>query len=81
MTTYRFTLTVAGVPEIPDPMDEVTGRVLATGCDDATLTARGQTFFLGFDRAAESLGDAIGSAVKDVERAGYGVARIDVDRG
>ena len=32
-----------------------------------------------FDREAGSLGDAVGSALKDVERACYSVARVDVD--
>jgi hypothetical protein len=31
-----------------------------------------------FDREAESLGDATGAAVKDVERAGLAVARVEV---
>lgn len=87
-----FTLVLGGLPAIPDEasdkefdarmadlMDETAGRVLAVGCDDATLVARGQTFSLGFDREAESLGDAIGSAVKAVERAGFAVARVEVE--
>jgi hypothetical protein len=34
---------------------------------------------LDFDRKAESLGDAIGSAVKDIEKAGFKVARVEVE--
>ena len=60
-------------------MDVLCGRVHAAGCDDASLSARGQTFFLGFDREALSLGNAIGSAVGDVERAGLAVVRVDVE--
>src|ERR1035441_7824211 len=90
--TYSFTFTLGDIPEIPaevtdaefssrmdDAMDEITGRVLAAGCDDATLSARGQTFFLGFDREAGSLGDAIGSAVKAIEGAGFAVVGVDMD--
>jgi hypothetical protein len=33
---------------------------------------------LSFDREAGSLGDAVGSAIRDVERAGFAVARVDV---
>jgi hypothetical protein len=92
--TYCFTVTLAGVPT-PDPglddaawdermaqlLDDLTGRVLAAGLEDAGLTgvgSCGEVFSLGFDCEAESLGDAISSAVKDVERAGFAVARIDV---
>jgi hypothetical protein len=92
MTTFSFTLTIRGLPEIPaevpyeeyvrrerDLMDEATGRLLAAGCDDACFGARGSSYFLDFDREAESLGDAIGSAVKAVEAAGYQVVRVDVE--
>ncbi len=92
--TYRFTVTLAGVPT-PDPglddaawddrmarlLDDLTGRVLAAGLEDAGLTgvgSCGEVFSLGFDREAESLGDAIGSAVKGIEQAGLTVARVDV---
>ena len=92
LKTYRFTFTLGGVPEVPAGlsdvefnermdglMDELGGRVHAAGCDDASLSARGQTFFLGFDREAGSLGKAIGSAVEDVVSAGLAVARVEVD--
>jgi hypothetical protein len=32
-----------------------------------------------FAREAEDLGDAIGSAVKAVQKAGFGVAKIEID--
>ena len=92
LKTYRFTFTLGGIPAAPaglsdaefndrmdELMDELCGRVHAAGCDDASLSARGQTFFLGFDREAESLGKAIGSAVEDVVSAGLAVARVEVD--
>ena len=92
MTTYSFSLTLSGITEIPvevtdaqfntriaEVMDEICGRILAVGCDDSFLSARGQTYLLGFDREAESLADAVGSAIRDVEKAGYKVARIEVE--
>lgn len=92
LSTYGFTFTLGGIPEIPaeltdeefnermyDRMDEFCGRLLAVGCDDASLSSEGQTFFLGFDREAASLGKAIGSAIEDVERAGFSVARVEVE--
>ena len=89
--TYCLTITLAGVPtpepglddptwgaRMDDLLDHMTGRLLAAGLDDASLGSCGEVFSLDFDREADSLGDAIGSAVKDVERAGYSVARVDV---
>jgi hypothetical protein len=89
--TYLFTVTLAGVPMPPDDLtdsewsdrmavvlDELCGRVLAAGCDDSTVHSEGATVYLDFHREAETLGDAIGSAVKALEAAGYGVARVDV---
>jgi hypothetical protein len=74
--THHFTLTLQGVSEMTD---ELQGRLLEAGCDDATLWSEGETVFLDFGREAESLGDALGSAVKDVARAGFKVARIEVE--
>jgi hypothetical protein len=92
LRTYSFTLTLAGIPEIPaelafeefidqaaELMDQMCGRLLAVGCDDASLSARGEIYFLGFDREAASLGDAVGSAIRDVERAGFRVALVEIE--
>jgi hypothetical protein len=93
-TTYRFTITLAGVPT-PGPgltdaewsdrmdtlLDELTGRVLAAGLEDSGLCGNGscgEVFSLSFDREADSLGAAIGGAVADVERAGFTVAGVNV---
>jgi hypothetical protein len=53
--------------------------LIEAGCDDASLWSEGETVCLEFSRAAQSLGDAIGSAVKDVMRAGLTVARVEVE--
>ena len=73
---YRFTLALAGESEMTD---ELQGRILGAGGDDASLWSEGGTLYLSFDREAESLGKAIGSAVEDVGRAGCAVVRVDVD--
>jgi hypothetical protein len=57
---------------------EVADAVYGSGIDDALLHSEGPTLYLDFDREAGSLGDAVGSAIKDVERAGYIVARVEV---
>jgi hypothetical protein len=57
--------------------DELQGKLLEAGCNVANLWSDGETAFLDFGRAARSLGDALGSAVKDVRCAGFRVARIE----
>ena len=76
LATYHFTLTLAGVTKMTD---ELQGKLLEVGCDDASLWSEGETVLLSFDREAESLGDALGSAVKDVAHAGFSVSRVDID--
>jgi hypothetical protein len=75
---YSFLVALAGASEITDAMEDA---VLGAGCDDALLWSREGRVYLRFGREAGSLGDAIGSAVKDVERAGFAVARIEVGAG
>ncbi len=75
LKTHGFTIILAGVSELtPDLADDL----FEAGCDDATPWSRGGTVGVDFDRDAESLGDAVGSALKDVERAGLTVARVDL---
>jgi hypothetical protein len=92
--TYRFTITLAGLPT-PEPglegeawsdrmaalLDDLTGRVLAAGLEDSGLIGNGssgEVFTLDFDREADSLGAAIEAAVRDVEGAGLTVAGVNV---
>jgi hypothetical protein len=65
---------LAGVSEITAEMAEA----LFAGCDDSNPWSSEGVVSVGFDREAASLGEAIGSAIKDVERAGYTVARVEV---
>ncbi|HWE38200.1 MAG TPA: hypothetical protein VG406_16640 [Isosphaeraceae bacterium] len=76
LKTHSFSLILAGVSELTV---EIADALFEAGCDDATPASREGIVTVGFDREAESLGDAIGSAVKDVERAGYRVARVEVE--
>jgi hypothetical protein len=77
MTTFSFTLILAGVdvmtPEMADALYE-------SGCDDALVGSSAGVVMVDFDREAENLGDAISSAVKAVEKAGYKVARVEVEQ-
>ena len=75
--TYSFSLTLDGVEEMTLEMADA---LFEAGCDDGSPWSCEGTVAVAFDREAETLGDAVGSAIKDVERAGYAVARVDVGR-
>lgn len=76
MKSYSFTLTLAGVdvltPEMGDALE-------LAGCDDATSSSRNGVVSVAFDREEASLGAAIGSAVNNIEQAGYKVATVVVE--
>jgi hypothetical protein len=74
--TYDFALILTGVDEFTV---ELADRLYEAGCDDATFGTSNSVHFGRFSREAGSLGDAVGSAIRDVERAGLAVARVDVD--
>jgi hypothetical protein len=76
MRIYEFTMILSGVSELTVEMADA---LFEAGCDDASPGSRDGIVFIGFDREASSLGDAIGSAVNDVARAGFAVARIEVE--
>lgn len=76
MTVYSFTLILAGVDVLTPEMGEA---LYEAGCDDGSPGSCNGIVSVGFDREAESLGAAVGSAITDVERAGYRVARIEVE--
>lgn len=73
--TYTFTLTLAGVSELTVAMADA---LFEAGCDDATPGSSQGAVMVDFDREAGSLGEAVGSAIRDVERAGFAVARVEV---
>jgi len=72
---HEFTFTLRGVDDLTA---DVADALFEAGCDDASPHSEGTTVYLDFHREAETLGKAIESAVNDVERAGYSVARVDV---
>jgi hypothetical protein len=66
VSSHVFTLILSG----PDPTEpEVFGRLESAGCDDALLGIRGGIPFADFDRDAPTIGDAVLSAIHDVELA------------
>jgi hypothetical protein len=72
---YDFTLVLAGENELTA---DVADALYEAGCDDASVWSEGLIMYLDFHREAGSLGDAIGSAIKNIEAAGYTISRVDV---
>lgn len=83
MTEYYFRLIISG-PFPGGLSDEelldVTDALGEAECDDCSVNVHGQGLELEFDRMHNSLQDAITSAIRDVEKAGYVVESIQMDR-
>lgn len=83
MSEYRFRLILRG-PFSEKLTDEelltATDALGEAGCDDASISVHAAGLELEFDRSHRSMQKAIASAVQDVERAGFQVASIELDR-
>jgi hypothetical protein len=77
MTTYSFTMILAGFDVLTPEMGE---SLYEAGCNDSSPGSSNGVVSVDFDREAASLGDAIGSAVNDVEKAGFKVSKIEVEK-
>ncbi len=64
MTTYTFTLIAEG-PDLQT--DELADALFEAGCDDALVGCADSIQYIDFDREAETVADAVLSAVADVE--------------
>lgn len=75
MTTHCFTLTLVGedtlTPEISDRLHEA-----GINGDDTLVGSREGSVFVEFEREAETRGEAVRSAIDQVERAGYLVSVV-----
>lgn len=72
MAKCESQLVVAGADEMTEPLSD---DLYEAGCDDGTPSSSEPGVGVGFRREANSLGGAVRSAVADVQRAGYRVAR------
>jgi len=78
MKSHEFTLVLRGAREVND---EIADRLFEAGCDDGLPGSRDGAVFLDFDRRAESLPEAVLSAIRDVRNADVDLsaARIEPD--
>ncbi len=75
MPEQHFELTVRG-----ELTDAHLDTLVEAGCDDATFSSKGGLVFAAFDREAETMLDAVVSAIEDVESVeGLEVLHVDPD--
>ena len=82
MKTHTFTIILADAEDIVDDMTQerflqMSDVLFEAGCDDGSPGVCRGVVTIDFDREAETLRAAIQSAVADVERAGYRIARVE----
>ncbi len=80
MSDYRFSVIV---PMATMTHEEILGAADAlgnAGCTDASIRGHETGMELLFERTADSLQGAISSAISDIERAGYEVSKIEMQR-
>ena len=83
MTEFRFRLIISGPFSSDVTNDELldaTASLGAVGCDDASISVHTSVLELEFDREGQSLQEAIASAVRNVEQAGFSIESIELDR-
>jgi len=76
MELYNFTLSLSGVQSKTEGLADA---IYDHGCDDALVFYHRSSVYVEFDREAESLHQAIKSAVYHIESANIGAFAISVD--
>jgi hypothetical protein len=80
MVEYRFSLIVPAAMMKHEEILDATDALGNAGCTDASIRGHSAGMELLFERAANSLQAAIATAIADVERAGYQVGKIEMER-
>lgn len=80
MSDYRFSVIVPTPQMTHDETLDATDVLAGAGCTDASIRGHVDGMELLFERVADSLQAAISSAIADVERAGYIVSKVELER-
>jgi hypothetical protein len=80
MVQYRFSLIVLGPEMTHAEILNGADSLGNAGCTDASIRGHAAGMELIFERSADSLQAAISSAISDVERAGYQVSKLEIER-
>jgi hypothetical protein len=76
MAKYEFTLILKGSRELTE---EVADELFQAGCDDGTPGTSDGVFSIDFHRVANTLEEAINSAIGNLKLAGYEVDRVEIE--
>jgi len=76
MPVYAFTVILKDESELTEDLAEA---LVEAECDDGSSKSCEGVVSIDFDREADSLEQAIRSAVADVQKAGYRVARVEIE--
>jgi len=80
MSEYRFSVVVVTDPLSDEQILDATDALAAAGCTDASIRGHVDGIELLFERKGASLQAAMASAVSDVEKAGFRVAKAELER-
>lgn len=80
MSDYRFSVIVKSPPMTHEEILDATDALGEAGCTDASICGHADGMELLFQRAGESMQAAITSAIADVERAGFVVSKVELER-
>jgi hypothetical protein len=76
MNKYDFTLVLKGSPELTEDLAD---RLFAAGCDDGSPGMCAGVTMIDFHRDADSLENALRSAITQVSAAGCTVERVEIE--
>ncbi|MDH6259979.1 hypothetical protein [Bradyrhizobium sp. BR13661] len=76
MTKFEFSIIASGLDPAAEDFEQ---RFYDAGCDDAAIAFQKGHIIVDFTREAKSIGDAIVTAVRDVQAAGARVDRVEPD--
>jgi hypothetical protein len=80
MPNYEFSVIIASGKLSHDEILDATDALGEAGCTDGSLCGHTDGMEMQFNRSGRSLQAAISSAIKDVERAGFKVVRVELER-
>jgi hypothetical protein len=72
--SFDFQLVLGDVDSMSE---DIADALYDAGCDDGTAFSSAGVAAVGFSREAQSLEEAIRSAITDVSRAGFRVSRVE----
>ena len=80
MPSYDFSVIIAARKLSDEEFLDAADALGEAGCLDGSLGGHAEGMEMEFTRSARSLQAAITSAIKDIEKAGFRVIRVEMER-